>query len=137
SETARFGQSGARVGALPVVGATQYLPLMIGDRRARRMLFLADHLGADEAKSVGLVNEVVPDSQLEVETADWCRRINSHAPATLRSLKTSLNYLADLHYASWSHGSELLNSVWNNEQSEEGMRAFLEKRQPDYRRFPR
>jgi enoyl-CoA hydratase/carnithine racemase len=137
SETAIFGQSGARVGALPVVGATQYLPMLIGDRRAREMLFLAKNLSAQEALEYGLVNQVVPDDQLEAATQEWCERIYSHAPATLRSLKASLNYLGDLHYPSWVHGSELLNAVWNNEQSVEGMNAFLEKRPADFSRFPR
>jgi 1,4-dihydroxy-2-naphthoyl-CoA synthase len=137
SETAIFGQSGAKVGALPVVGATQYLPLLIGDRRAREMLFLARQLNAQQAQARGLINEVVPDDQLETVTIEWCDTIHSHAPATLRYLKTNLNYLGDLHYPSWIHGSELLNAVWNNEQSDEGMTAFLEKRPPDYSRFPR
>lgn len=137
SETAIFGQSGAKVGALPVVGATQYLPLLIGDRRAREMLFLAKMLPAREALEKGLINEVVADDRLEAVTAEWCARIDAYAPATLRYMKTSLNYLGDLHYPSWIHGSELLNVVWNNEQSDEGMNAFLEKRPPDYSRFPR
>ena len=137
SENAKFGQSGARVGALPVVGATQYLPLLMGDRRAREMLFLAKHYGAAEAKTLGLINEVVQDEQLESLTEEWCATINSHAPATLRYMKTSLNYLGDLHYPSWIHGSELLNVVWNNQQSVEGMTAFKEKRSPDFSRFPR
>jgi len=137
SETAVFGQSGAKVGALPVVGATQYLPLLIGDRRARELLFLARRLSAREAQEKGMINEVVPDDRLEAVTTEWCATINSHAPATIRYMKTSLNFLGDLHYPSWIHGSELLNAVWNNEQSEEGMTAFLEKRAPDFSRFPR
>ena len=137
SENAVFGQSGAKVGALPVVGATQYLPLLMGDRRAREMLFLARRYTAQEAKAAGLINEVVPDGDLEKKTEEWCKTIISHAPATLRFMKTSLNYLGDLHYASWMHGSELLNAVWDNEQSDEGMQAFLEKRPPDFSRFPR
>ncbi|MEE9274812.1 MAG: enoyl-CoA hydratase-related protein [bacterium] len=137
SENAKFGQSGARVGALPVVGATQYLPLLVGDRKAREILFLARHYTAQEAKEMNLINEVVPDEKLEETTREWCAAINSHAPMSLRYMKTSLNYLGDLHYSSWTHGSELLNAVWNNDQSAEGMRAFQEKRKPDYSRFPR
>lgn len=137
SQTAVFGQSGAKVGALPVVGATQYLPLLIGDRKAREMLFLARRLDARQALEHGLINEVVPDDRLEATAAEWCATINSHAPLTLRYLKTNLNYLGDLHYPSWIHGSELLNVVWNGEQSDEGMNAFLEKRPPDFSRFDR
>ena len=101
------------------------------------MLFLAKRYGALEAKALGLINEVVQDEQLESLTEEWCATINGHAPATLRYMKTSLNYLGDLHYPSWIHGSELLNVVWNNQQSVEGMTAFKEKRPPDFSRFPR
>ena len=93
SENAIFGQSGAKVGALPVVGATQYLPILMGDRRAREMLFLAKRFTAAEAKEVGLINEVVPDETLEEKTREWCATILSHAPATLRYMKTNLNFL--------------------------------------------
>ena len=137
SENAIFGQSGARVGALPVVGATQYLPLMVGDRKAREMLFLAKRYTANEALEMNLINTVVPNIELEETTREWCGKMNSYAPATLRYMKTSLNYLGDLHYPSWTHGSELLNVIWNNEQSKEGMKAFKEKREPDFSRFPR
>jgi enoyl-CoA hydratase/carnithine racemase len=137
STSAVFGQSGVKVGALPVVGATQYLPLLVGDRRAREMLFRGRRLSADEALAWGLVNAVVPDAELENEVAAWCAEINAHAPLTLRYLKTSINYLGDLHYASWMHGSELLNAAWNGPQSDEGMSAFLEKRPPDFSAFPR
>ncbi|MCS7003037.1 MAG: enoyl-CoA hydratase-related protein, partial [Dehalococcoidia bacterium] len=104
---------------------------------AREMLFMAKRLPARQAYEWGLINAVVPDAELEKTTAEWCATINSHAPATLRYMKTSLNYLGDLHYPSWIHGSELLNVVWNNEQSDEGMTAFLEKRAPNFDRFPR
>lgn len=137
SETGVFGQSGAKVGALPVVGATQYMPFIIGDRRAREMMFLARQVPAKKALDWGLINDVVPDSELEKTTEEWCRIINANAPLTLRYLKTNLNFLGDLHYPSWMHGSELLNAVWNGEQSDEGMKAFLEKRKPDFSRWPR
>ena len=73
SENATFGQSGARVGALPVVGATQYLPLLMGDRRAREMLFMAKRYPAQEAKEVGR-------STKSCRTMNWRRRPRSGAP---------------------------------------------------------
>ena len=105
--------------------------------QTRQDLEHARRLTAHEAQAKGLINEVVADDRLEDVTAEWCATINSHAPTTLRYIKTNLNYLGDLHYPSWIHGSELLNVVWNNEQSDEGMSAFLEKRSPDFTRFPR
>ena len=98
-----------------------------------------------EAIAIGMICEAyisnnfnkLRNDELEKTTEEWCDKINSHAPATLRYMKTSLNFLGDLHYPSWMHGSELLNAVWNNEQSVEGMNAFKEKRNPDFTKFPR
>ena len=80
SETAVFGQSGVKVGALPVVGATQYLPLIVGDRRSRDMLLRGRRLNAQEALEWGLANEVVPDAELERTVEAWCAEMNAHAP---------------------------------------------------------
>ncbi|MFQ5894786.1 MAG: enoyl-CoA hydratase-related protein [Nitrospinota bacterium] len=137
TEDAIFGQTGARVGACPVMGATQYLPHLIGQRKAREMIFLCERYTAREALEMGLINKVVPNDKLEEEVEKWCRRILSLCPLTLRYTKTSLNFEGDQLYASWLHGSELLNVIWNSEQCKEGMNAFLEKREPDFSRFLR
>ena len=112
SDNAVLGQTGARVGACPTVGATQYLPRIIGERLAREMIFCARRFGAKEAVEIGLINKCVPASELRKETLAWCETIKGHSPQTLRMTKKSLNFESDLLYASWQHGMELLAHVW-------------------------
>jgi naphthoate synthase len=130
SENAVFGQTGAKVGACPTVGATQYLPRIIGERLAREMIFLARTFPAREAVEVGLANKCVPQKELLAETLRWCETMKGHSGQTLRATKKSLN-----HESSWQHGMELLAHIWGSEESLEGMHAFLESRKPDFNRF--
>src|ERR1700712_4004069 len=135
SENAVFGQTGAKVGACPTVGATQYLPRIIGERLAREMIFMARTFTAEEAVDIGLANKVVPQSELRAATLEWCERLKGHSAQTLRATKISLNSESDELYASWRHGMELLNNIWGTDESLEGMQAFLDKRKPDFQRF--
>ena len=135
SENAVFGQTGAKVGACPTVGATQYLPRMIGERLAREMIFLARTFTAREAVEIGLINKVVAKGELLAATRQWCETIKGHSPQTLRATKKSLNHESDELYASWQHGMELLANIWGTEESLEGMQAFLDKRKPDFQKF--
>ena len=134
-ESGVFGQTGAKVGACPTVGATQYLPRIVGERLAREMIFLARTFTATEAVSVGLINRVVPDADLLSETIAWTETIKAHSSQTLRYTKKSINSESDALYSSWQQGMELLSSVWGTEESREGMTAFLEKRKPDFMKF--
>jgi len=135
SDNAVFGQTGAKVGACPTVGATQYLPRIIGERLAREMIFCARRFTAREAVDIGLANHCVPLSELRNKTLELCEEIKSHSPQTLRMTKVSLNHESDNLYASWRAGMELLAHVWGSEESLEGMRAFVEKRKPDFNQF--
>jgi enoyl-CoA hydratase/carnithine racemase len=135
SDTAVLGQTGAKVGACPTVGATQYLPRIIGERLAREMIFCARRFTGPEAEKIGLINKCVPQKELLAETLRWCEAIKGHSPQTLRMTKKSLNFESDLLYASWQHGMELLAHVWGSEESLEGMNAFLEGRKPDFNKF--
>lgn len=135
SDRAHFGQTGAKVGACPTVGATQYIPRLIGERLAREMIFLCRTFPAQEAVEVGLINKCVPHETLRAETEAWCEKIKGYSGQTLRATKKSLNFESDQLYASWQHGMELLAEIWGSEESLEGMNAFLEKRKPDFMRF--
>lgn len=135
SENAVFGQTGAKVGACPTVGATQYLPRIIGERLAREMIFLARTFTAHEALEIGLINKVVAKGELLAATRQWCETIKGHSPQTLRATKKSLNHESDDLYASWQHGMELLAGIWGTEESLEGMQAFLDKCRPDFQKF--
>ena len=130
-----FGQTGARVGACPTVGATQYLPRIIGERRAREMIFLARRYTAQEAVEIGLINKVVPKAELRKATEEWCETIKSHSAQTIRATKKSLNFESDQLYASWQHGMEFLGEIWGSEEALEGMQAFLDRRKPDFQKF--
>lgn len=137
SENAVFGQTGAKVGACPTVGATQYLPRIVGERIAREMIFFARTLNAQEALHHGLANKVVPLAELREATLEYVRRANAHSPQTLRMTKKSLNHESDELYASWQQGMELLAHVWGSPEANEGMQAFLDKRKPDFAQFRR
>ncbi len=135
SENAILGQTGAKVGACPTVGATQYLPRLIGERLAREMIFCARRFSAKEAAEIGLINKCVPQKDLRAKTLEWCEAMKGHSSLTLRMTKKSLNFESDLLYASWQHGMELLAHVWGSEEAREGMDAFLAGRPPDFNRF--
>ena len=135
ADDAVLGQSGAKVGACPTVGATQYLPRIIGERLAREMIFLARRFTGPEAEKIGLINKCVAKADLLKDTLVWCANIKSNSAQTLRMTKKSLNHESDQLYASWQHGMELLAHVWGTEESLEGMNAFLENRKPDFQKF--
>ena len=135
SEDAMLGQTGAKVGACPTVGATQYLPRIIGERLAREMIFCARRFSGKEAEQIGLINKCVKKKDLMAETLKWCETIKGHSPQTLRMTKKSLNAESDALYGSWQHGMELLAHVWGSEESLEGMNAFLKGRKPNFQKF--
>ena len=135
AEDGIFGQTGARVGACPTVGATQYIPRLIGDRLAKEMIFLCRRFTAKEAVQIGLINRVVPKADLRKETEAWCQQIKGYSGQTIRATKKSLNFESDELYASWQQGMELLAEIWGSEESLEGMNAFLEKRPADFHQF--
>lgn len=135
SDNAVFGQTGAKVGACPTVGATQYLSRSLGERLAREMIFCARRFTAEEAVHHGLANYCVPQSELKAKTLELCEKIRANSSQTIRLTKTSLNHESDNLYASWRAGMELLAHVWGSEESIEGMNAFEEKRAPDFNQF--
>ena len=135
AEDGIFGQTGAKVGACPTVGATQYIPRLIGDRLAKEMIFLCRTFTAEEAVKIGLINKVVPKKDLKQETEAWCQQMKGYCGQTLRATKKSLNFESDELYASWQQGMELLAEIWGSDESLEGMNAFLEKRKPNFHQF--
>ena len=135
ADDAVFGQTGAKVGACPTVGATQYIPRLIGERLAREMIFLCRTFKAEEAVQVGLINRCVPKAELQEATEEWCESVKGYSGQTIRATKKSLNFESDQLYASWQQGMELLANIWGTEESLEGMQAFLDKRKPDFQKF--
>ncbi|MBI4191749.1 MAG: enoyl-CoA hydratase/isomerase family protein [Betaproteobacteria bacterium] len=135
AEDAVFGQVGPRVGSVPIWGATQILPRLVGEKRAREIIFLCRQYSAKEAYEMGLVNKVVPRDQLMGEVNAWAKEILDKSPQSLRIAKTSLNFASDLLYSSYTHGIEMLALMYGNPENMEGVTAFLEKRKPNYRKF--
>lgn len=135
ADDAIFGQTGARVGACPTVGATQYIARLIGERRAKEMIFLCKRYSGTEAAAIGLANIAVPATDLLATVEGVVAQIVSYSSQTIRATKVSLNFESDALYASWQHGMELLADIWGTEESLEGMQAFLERRPADFNRF--
>ena len=137
AESAIFGQVGPTVGSAPIFGGSQFLPGIVGEKRAREIIFLCQRYPAGEAERLGWCNKVVPDAQFETELRAWTARILELSPQALRLCKLSLNNASDASYSSFNAAVDLLSAVYGTDEFREGMTAFLEKRKPDFRRFRR
>jgi dihydroxynaphthoic acid synthetase len=135
SEDAVFGQVGPTVGSAPVLGGSQFLPRLVGEKRAREIIFLCRRYTAKEAEALGWVNKVMPKDRLAEEVKAWTDRILELSPQALRVAKASLNYESDQLYGSFAASIEMLSAVYGSEELCEGMTAFLERRKPDFARF--
>ncbi len=136
ADHARFMQVGTRVGLVDALGSSQWLPLIVGDRRAREMLFTCDEIPAEQALSWGLVNQVVPYRQLDRAVNALARKLIQKFPECTRYTKQQLNFWKDL---AWSltagHARDWLTIHSTSREPYEGVQAFLEKRPADYRRL--
>jgi enoyl-CoA hydratase/carnithine racemase len=133
SENAKFMQVGVRVGSVAAGGATQWLPILIGDRRARWMLYTTDEVDAVTAEQWGLVNKVVPYSQLDEAVEEVANKILSKFPECLRYTKAQVNFWKDLAWNNTiQHARDWLALHMGSAEAMEGMRAFVEKRPADY-----
>jgi len=129
-------QVGTRVGSVAAGGATQWLPIIIGDRRAREMLFTCDRISAEKAKDWGLVNEVVPYDKLDDTIAEWSKKILEKFPECLRFTKAQVNFWKDLVWSlTWPSVRDWLSVHFSSQEPHEGMWAFVEKRPPAYIRL--
>ncbi|MFQ5662636.1 MAG: enoyl-CoA hydratase/isomerase family protein [Terriglobia bacterium] len=134
AEHAIFRQVGTRVGSVAAGGATQWLPITIGDRRAREMLFLSESISAPQALAWGLVNQVVPQGQLDEAVNTLAQKLLDKFPECLRYTKQQVNFWKDLvWYLSIGHARDWLTLHFTGAEPYEGMSAFVEKRPPDYR----
>jgi len=138
SEDARFGQTGPRVGSVPIWGACQLLARYVGERKAREMVFGCRQYTAAQALDMGLINGVCPAAELDALVEEWCQEILSKSPQSIRIAKVALNAGSDLDFLpSFSGAGGLLAGIYGNEENSEGIRAFLEKRPPDFRQYRR
>jgi enoyl-CoA hydratase/carnithine racemase len=134
ADHATIRQVGTKVGSVAAGGATQWLPIMVGDRRAREMLFTCDPVDAATALDWGLVNRVVPYSELDDAVETLALKLVDKFPECTRYTKQSVNYWKDQAWsASVGHARDWLSLHFATLEPWEGMTAFVEKRQPDYR----
>ena len=135
SEKAKFGQAGPRVGSVPVLGATQIMPVLVGEKRAKEVVFLCRTYDAHEAEKMGWINKVVPHDQLIPEVQTWCDEILQMSPTAIALAKKSLNQYYNLASQNMEDGLEAVALYWGTEESREGIRAFKEKRKPDFKKY--
>ncbi len=110
---------------------------IVGQKKAREIWYLCRQYDALQALEMGLVNAVVPLADLEKETVKWCREILRHSPLALRCLKAALNADCDGQMGLLDLAGNATLLYYMSEEAKEGQRAFLEKREPDFSRFPR
>ncbi|MHA2401834.1 MAG: enoyl-CoA hydratase-related protein [Candidatus Kariarchaeaceae archaeon] len=134
AEHATIRQVGTRVGSVAAGGATQWLPILVGDRRAREILFLNEPIPAKQAMDWGLVNEVVPYDQLDDAVAKMAEKLVNKFPECARYTKEQVNFWKNFAWdQTINHAKEWLALHYASWEPYEGMTAFVEKRQPDYK----
>jgi len=135
SERAVFGQVGPKVGSVDPGYGTALLARVVGEKKAREMWYLCRRYSAAEALAMGLVNAVVPHEQLDAEVQRWCDEIQARSPTAIAIAKRSFN-MDTAHQAGIAGmGLYALKLYYDSDESREGVRAFQEKRAPDFRRF--
>lgn len=137
SETAIFGQTGPKVGSFDGGFGASYLARHVGQKKAREIWFLCRQYSAREAEQMGMVNKVVPPDRLEEETVDWCKTIMQRSPMAIRMIKRALNAELDGQHGLMEFAGDATLMYYLMEEAREGKDAFLEKRDPDFSRFPK
>ena len=137
ADNAIFGQTGPKVGSFDGGFGSSYLARMVGQKKAREIWYLCRQYSAQEALEMGLVNTVVPYDDLETETVNWCREILQHSPLALRCLKSAMNADCDGQAGLQELAGNATLLFYMTEEGQEGRDAFLAKRKPDFKKFPK
>ena len=137
ADNARFGQTGPKVGSFDGGLGSSYLARIVGQKKAREIWYLCRQYDAQQALDMGLVNTVVPLADLEKETVTWARDILKHSPLALRCLKAALNADCDGQVGLLDLAGNATLLYYMSEEAKEGKTAFVEKRAPDFSKFPR
>jgi len=133
AENAQFGQVGPKVGSVDPGFGTAYLARIVGDKKAREIWYMCRRYSAQEALAMGLVNKVVPDDQLDAEVDNWCREIMEKSPTASRS-PSARSMPIRRHRRHCGIGHAGAEAVLRDRRIQEGVRAYKEKRKPDFRR---
>jgi len=137
SENARFGQTGPKVGSFDAGFGSSYLARHVGQKKAREIWFLCEQYTAKEAETMGMVNKVVPLEELEDTTVEWCNIIKQRSPMAVRMIKRGLNAELDGQTGIMEMAGDATLMFYLMEEAQEGRNAFLEKRDPDFDKFPK
>jgi naphthoate synthase len=137
ADNARFGQTGPMVGSFDGGYGSGLLARTVGLKRAKEIWFLCRQYDAEQALAWGLVNTVVPLEQLEAETVAWCRRMLMLSPIALRMLKAGFNAADDGLAGVQQLAGDATMLFYMTEEGQEGRNAYVERRAPDFSRFPR
>lgn len=137
ADNAKFGQTGPKVGSFDGGLGSSYLARIVGQKKAREIWFLCRQYDAQQALEMGLVNWVVPLQDLERETLKVCREMLELSPLALRCLKASLNADCDGQMGLLDLAGNATLLYYMTEEAQEGKQAFVEKRKPNFKKFPR
>lgn len=137
SDNAIFGQTGPKVGSFDAGFGSSFLASHVGQKKAREIWFLCNQYSAKEAEAMGMVNKVVPLSELEQSTIEWCITIMKRSPLALRMIKRGLNAELDGQTGLMEFAGDATLMYYLMDESQEGKNAFLEKRDPDFDQYPK
>ena len=136
ADNAVFGQTGPKVGSFDGGFGASYLARCVGQKKAREIWFLCRQYSAEQALDMGLVNTVVPVTQLEAEGIQWAQEILEKSPIAIRCLKAAFNADCDGQAGLQELAGNATLLYYMTEEGSEGKQAFLEKRKPDFRQYP-
>jgi naphthoate synthase len=137
ADNAIFGQTGPKVGSFDAGYGSSLLAATVGLKKAREIWYLCRQYNAQEALQMGLVNSVVPLDQLEEETVAWAREMLAKSPLSLRMLKGALNAVTDGAAGMQQFAGDATMLYYMSEEAQEGRDAYVNKRAPDFGKFPR
>jgi naphthoate synthase len=136
SENAIFGQTGPKVGSFDAGFGSSYLARIVGQKKAREIWFLCKQYDAHEAERMVLVNKVVPFDQLEDTCVEWAETMMERSPLALRMIKAGLNAELDGQAGIHELAGDATMLYYTMDEAQEGGKAFLEKRKPDFEKYP-
>ena len=136
-EHAIFKQTDADVASFDGGFGSAYLARQVGQKRAREIFFLGRDYSAQEAYEMGMVNKVVPHKKLEQTAYDWAQEIMMKSPTAIKMIKFGFNLIDDGLVGQQIYAGEATRLAYGTEEAEEGKNAFLEKRKPDFKKYPK
>ncbi len=137
ADNAIFGQTGPKVGSFDGGFGSSYLARIVGQKKAREIWYLCNQYNAKEAEAMGLVNKIVPVEKLEEEGVNWAKRILEHSSMAIRLLKSGFNAELDGQAGIQELAGNATLLYYMSEEAQEGKKAYLEKRKPDFKKYPK